>query len=154
MSLVRRERHQAILEIVGAREVGSQEELRHLLANRGMEVNQSTLSRDLRDLRIARVPSPTGYRYVASEAPVEEPSRAALATILPQLFVRVDGVDHLVVLKTVPGGGQTVAHALDKEPATDIIGTIAGDDTILMICRSEQARERVVRRLAQLGRGG
>jgi transcriptional regulator of arginine metabolism len=91
---------------------------------------------------------------VASEAAVEEPSRAALASILPQLFVRVDGVDHLVVLKTAPGGGQTVAHALDREPATDIIGTIAGDDTILMICRSEQARERVVRRLEKLGRGG
>ena len=154
MTLSRRERHQAILEIIGAREVGSQEELRHLLANRGMEVNQSTLSRDLRDLRVARVPSPTGYRYVASETAVEEPSRAALASILPQLFVRVDGVDHLVVLKTAPGGGQTVAHALDREPATDIIGTIAGDDTILMICRSEQARERVVRRLEKLGRGG
>ena len=80
MSLVRRERHQAILEIVGAREVGSQEELRHLLANRGMEVNQSTLSRDLRDLRIARVPSPTGYRYVASEAPVIRPNRIGIDT--------------------------------------------------------------------------
>ena len=154
MSPSRLERHQLILELIAAREVQSQEELRHLLSNRGMEVTQSTLSRDLRDLRIARVPSPTGYRYVASEAAPEEPSRAALAAILPQLFVRVDGVDHLVVLKTVPGGGQTVAHALDREPATDIIGTIAGDDTILMICRSEQARERVVRRLAQLARGG
>ena len=152
MSPSRLERHQLILELIAAREVQSQEELRTLLSNRGMEVTQSTLSRDLRDLRIARVPSPTGYRYVASEAAAEEPSRAALAAILPQLFVRVDGVDHLVVLKTVPGGGQTVAHALDREPATDIIGTIAGDDTILMICRSEQARERVVKRLGQLAK--
>ena len=141
----KRARQQAVLELISAREIGSQEELRQMLLKRGWDVTQSTLSRDLRDLRIARVPTDEGLRYVVSEAPSEDAVRTSLAAILPQLFVRVDGVGHLAVLKTVPGGGQTVAHALDKEPATDLLGTIGGDDTILMICRSEQARERIVR---------
>ena len=151
MTATKRDRQQAILELIGAREIGSQEELRQLLFNKGWDVTQSTLSRDLRDLRIARVPTDHGYRYVVSDGG-EEGSRAPLASILPQLLVRLDGVSHMIVVKTVVGGAQTVAHALDRESSPDILGTIAGDDTILMICRSEQARERVARRLASLGK--
>lgn len=148
----KRDRQHAILDLIGAREIGSQEELRQLLLNRGWDVTQSTLSRDLRDLRIARVPTDHGARYTVTEGGSEETGRAPLATLLPQLMVRLDGVSHMIVVKTVSGGAQTVAHALDKESSPDILGTIAGDDTILMICRSEQARERVARRLASLGR--
>jgi transcriptional regulator of arginine metabolism len=149
----KRDRQHAILELIGTREIGSQEELRQLLFKQGWDVTQSTLSRDLRDLRVARVPTDHGVRYVAgSDQAAEEGGRAPLAAILPQLLVRVDGVGHLIVLKTVSGGAQTVAHALDREPSADLLGTIAGDDTILMICRSEQARERVARRLTSLGK--
>lgn len=154
MTASKRDRQHAILELIGTREIGSQEELRQLLFKRGWDVTQSTLSRDLRDLRIARVPTDDGLRYVVSaEGTAEEGAvRTPLATLLPQLFVRVDGVGHMVVLKTVTGSAQTVAHALDRESNTDILGTIAGDDTILMVCRSEQARERVAKRLAGLGK--
>lgn len=153
MTASKRDRQHAILELIGTREIGSQEELRQLLFKHGWDVTQSTLSRDLRDLRVARVPTDHGVRYVAGgDAAGEEGGRAPLAAILPQLFVRVDGVGHLIVLKTVSGGAQTVAHALDREPNADLLGTIAGDDTILMICRSEQARERVARRLSALGK--
>ncbi len=152
MTASKRDRQHAILELIGTREIGSQEELRQLLHNRGWDVTQSTLSRDLRDLRIARIPTDHGLRYVVSETGSEEAGRAPLASILPQLLVRLDGVSHMIVVRTVAGGAQTVAHALDRESSTDILGTIAGDDTILMICRSEQARERVARRLAALGK--
>jgi len=149
----KRDRQNAILEVIGTREIGSQEELRQLLFKRGWDVTQSTLSRDLRDLRIARVPTGDGLRYVvSSDTTGEDGGRAPLATLLPQLFARLDGVGHLIVLKTATGGAQTVAHALDREASADILGTIAGDDTILMICRSEQARERVARRLSMLAK--
>lgn len=154
MTASKRDRQHAILELIGTREIGSQEELRQLLYRQGWDVTQSTLSRDLRDLRIARVPTAHGVRYVVSDGNGEDASRAPLAAILPQLLVRLDGVGHLIVLKTVSGGAQTVAHALDRESSSDILGTIAGDDTILMICRSDQARERVARRLTTLGKGG
>lgn len=152
MTASKRDRQQAILELIGHREIGSQEELRQLLHNKGWDVTQSTLSRDLRDLRIARVPTDHGYRYVVSDSGGEDGGRAPLAALLPQLLVRLDGVSHMIVVKTVTGGAQTVAHALDRESSPDILGTIAGDDTILMICRSEQARERVARRLATLAK--
>ena len=146
----KRERQHAILELIGTREIGSQEELRQLLHKQGWDVTQSTLSRDLRDLRVARVPTADGLRYVAGEGGADDGSRAPLAAILPQLFLSLDGVGPLLVLKTVIGGAQPVASAIDAEASADILGTIAGDDTILMICRSEQARERVARRLGGL----
>lgn len=152
MTVSKRERQHAILELISTREIGSQEELRQLLTKRGWDVTQSTLSRDLRDLRVARVPTAHGVRYVVSDAGSDDGTRAPLAGILPQLFQRLDGVSHMIVLKTVVGGAQTVASAIDAEADPDILGTIAGDDTILMICRSEQARERVARRLTALGR--
>lgn len=151
MTASKRDRQHAILELIATREIGSQEELRQSLFKRGWEVTQSTLSRDLRDLRIARVPTDRGLRYIVSDSG-DDATRAPLAAILPQLFVRLDGVSHMIVLKTVIGGAQTIASAIDKESSSDILGTIAGDDTILMICRSEPARERVARRLVTLGK--
>ena len=152
MTASKRDRQTAILELIASRDVGSQEELRQLLFKRGWDVTQSTLSRDMRDLRIARVPTDQGVRYTVGDGSVDDGSRAPLASVLPQLFLRLDGVGHLIVLKTVVGAAQTVASAIDTESNADILGTIAGDDTILMICRTEQARERVAKRLSTLGR--
>lgn len=152
MTATKRERQHAILDLISTREIHSQEELRQLLLRRGWDVTQSTLSRDLRDLRIARVPTANGVRYTVSEPAPDDGTRAPLAAILPQLFLRLDGVGHLIVLKTVVGAAQTVASAIDRESDPDILGTIAGDDTILMICRGESSRERVARRLAAIGR--
>ena len=129
----KRERHDTILEIVDSRVVSS----------------QATLSRDLRELRLARVPTPEGARYAITDGSIEE-SRAALDTLLPQLFLRIDGVSEMLVLRTVPGGAQPIAAALDGEGWSDVLGTVGGDDTILIICRSVAARERVLRRLKAL----
>ena len=143
------ERHTAIREIVEARAVGSQEELRRLLRQRGWDVTQSTLSRDLRELRLARVPTADGARYVVTDA-APEPDRVTLDSLLPQLFDRIDGVGELLVLHTLPGGAQAIAFALDSEQWPDLLGTIAGDDTVLLVCRSAQARERMGRRIRTL----
>ena len=145
----KRERHDTILEIVSSRVVSSQEDLRKLLLQRGWDVTQATLSRDLRELRLARVPTPEGARYAITDGSIEE-SRAALDTLLPQLFLRIDGVSEMLVLRTVPGGAQPIAAALDGEGWADILGTVGGDDTILIICRSVASRERVHRRLKAL----
>jgi transcriptional regulator of arginine metabolism len=147
----KRDRHRTILELVAAHAVGSQEELRRLLAGRGWEVTQSTLSRDLHELRLARVPTADGVRYAPTDARAEpDPGRTALAALLPQLFARIDGVGELVVLHTVPGGAQPIAVALDGARWPDVLGTVGGDDTILIVCRSSAARERVITRIQQL----
>jgi len=145
----KRERQGAIREVIAARPVHSQEELRRLMLQRGWDVTQSTLSRDLREMRVARVPDGEVAHY-SSTAASEESGHPALEILLPPLFDRVDGVGELVVLRTVPGGAQSVAVALDGENWPDVLGTIAGDDTILIVCRSTGARERLVRRLAAI----
>jgi transcriptional regulator of arginine metabolism len=147
------ERHSTIRELIESRAVESQEELRKLLLQRGWDVTQSTLSRDLREMRLARIPVGDGVRYAFADHGAEEEGKATLGLLLPTLFDRVDGVGELIVLKTVPGGAQPIGAALDAEDPPDVLGTIAGDDTILIICRSPGARERLMRRLLKLAQG-
>lgn len=148
----KRERHLAIRDIVESQAVHSQDELRKLLRERGCDVTQSTLSRDLHELRLARIPTGDGVRYAFTDSAVamDEDDRGSLDHLLPQLFDRVDGTGELVVLHTVTGGAQPVAAAIDSESWPDVLGTIAGDDTILLVCRSAEARTRVTRRLMTL----
>lgn len=151
----KRERHLAIHGIVESRAVQSQDELRKLLRERGCDVTQSTLSRDLHELRLARIPTDDGVRYAFTDGAIatDEDDRGSLDHLLPQLFDRVDGTGELVVLHTVTGGAQPVAAAIDSESWPDVLGTIAGDDTILLVCRSAEARTRVTRRLMSLAGG-
>ncbi len=149
-------RHHIIREIVTARAVASQEELRKQLLRRGWDVTQSTLSRDLRELRLARIPDEQGrVRYTFSEngAAAAEEQTHQLEAMLPQLLMDVEGVQVLAVARTMKSGAQPVAEALDQLEWPDIAGTIAGDDTVLIICRSVPGRERVVKRLRTYLRG-
>ncbi len=144
------DRHNTIRDLIESRLVASQEELRKQLRQRGWDVTQSTLSRDLREMRVARVPDAEGGARYAMTSSAPDPSRVTLDTLLPQLFDRLDGVGELLVLHTVPGSAQTIAYALDSEGWPDLLGTIAGDDTILMICRSAAVREKMARRIRTL----
>ncbi len=145
----KQERQATIRDLVSSRPVESQEELRKLLRQRGWDVTQSTLSRDLREMRLARLPSEDGRMRYAVMGGGDEGS-PTLETLLPPLFVDVDGVGELLVLNTHRGGAQPVAEALDNEEWPEVLGTIAGDDTILIICRSGGQREKVARRIRAL----
>lgn len=145
----KRERQNTILELIRTEHVASQEQLGRLLRQRGWDVTQATLSRDLHDLGVARVPTRDGVRYGVPGSSAEG-AEAQLEALLPQLYVSVDGVGELLVLKTVTGGAQSIAVVLDAEAWPEVLGTIAGDDTILLICRSSAARERLARRLRAL----
>ena len=147
-------RQAAILDLVADNVVGSQEELRQLLLARGLDVTQATLSRDLRDLHLARISETGGARYVLPESLAPEDDKPLLATLLPQLFSRVDGVGELIVLHTVASGAQPIAEAIDQEEFPEVLGTIAGDDTILIVTRSVVARLELTDRLRELAREG
>jgi transcriptional regulator of arginine metabolism len=147
-------RQAAILDLVAEHVVSSQEDLRQLLLARGMDVTQATLSRDLRDLHLARVSEIGGARYVLPESLAADDDKPLLATLLPQLFSRVDGVGELVVLHTVASGAQPIAEAIDLEEFPEVLGTIAGDDTILIVTRSAVARVQLTERLRALAGEG
>jgi transcriptional regulator of arginine metabolism len=152
VTAAKQDRQNAIREIVGSRPVASQEELRQLLAERGWDVTQSTLSRDMRDLRLARIPTAAGTRYTTAESTAHDDGRATLAAIFPQFFVRLDTMREFLVVRTKIAGAQPIAEAIDIEDNPDILGTIAGENTILIICRSDAARDRVAKRLLSLAR--
>ena len=141
------ERQQAILELIQLHEVASQEELRRKLLERGVSVTQATLSRDLHELGVARVPTEDGARYALPESLAVDDDKPNLGLLLPQLFSHVDGVGELVVLHTVASGAQPIAEAIDAEDWPDVLGTIAGENTILLICRSAEARMKVIGRI-------
>ena len=147
------ERHAAVLELIGAHLVGSQEELRKLLGKRGIDVTQATLSRDLRELGVVRVPGEDGARYALPETVVGE-AIPAVETLLPRFFSSIDGVGELIVLKTLASGAQPVSEALDAAGWREVVGTVAGENTILVICRSAAARQEVTLRLTKLASGG
>ncbi len=141
------QRQQVIREIVSAKAVASQEELRQQLAKRGWDVTQSTLSRDLRELRLARIPDAQGNSRYAFSDGGDDDELMQLERMLPQLLTAAEGVQVLVVARTIKSGAQPVAEALDQLEWPDVAGTIAGDDTVLIICRSTEGRERVLKKL-------
>ena len=146
------QRHAAILELVQEHDVASQEELRSLLASRGTSVTQATLSRDLRELGIVRVPGEEGARYARPETLAGE-AVPALESMLPQYFASIAGVGELVVLHTLASGAQPTSEAIDAAGWKEVLGTVAGENTILIICRSAQARQEVTLRLTALAHG-
>jgi transcriptional regulator of arginine metabolism len=139
----RDERRQAIVALVHARPVRSQAELAGLLAERGHEVNQATLSRDLRDLGLRK--GPGGYELPAELRQGEADHALGLAHAVREWLLRVASAHNQLVLRTPPGGAQPLALALDRQPPAGVLGTIAGDDTVLVIC----AEPRIARRVAQ-----
>ncbi len=142
-------RQATILEITGAHVISSQEELRRRLARRGIIVTQATLSRDLRELGLVRVPTDTGARYLRQEA-ISDEVKPSLEALLPQLFSSISAVSELVVLHTVASGAQPISEAIDAENWPELLGTIAGENTILIVCRSASAQRAVVARLTRL----
>lgn len=144
----KRARHQQILEVIRGTRVSSQEALRELLQERGTEVTQATLSRDMRELRLVKVPAADGTPFYSS--PDEWDSTPSLESLLPALYHSADGVDHLLIVRTMKGGAQTVAAAIDWEEWPEVLGTLAGDDTILIILRDPAKLANVRSRLEKM----
>ncbi len=147
----KRERHAAILDMIRSRRVSSQEELRELLREADIEVTQATVSRDIRELRLVKVPGGDGQAHYT--LPEEWEHTPPLERLLPTLFVSAEGSRNLLVVRTMTGGAQAVALAIDWEEWPEVLGTIAGDDTILLVCREDAQVDKVRRRLEQVAAG-
>lgn len=138
-------RHALILRVVTEERIENQDRLRAALARHGLEVAQATLSRDLRELGLVKLGDPAGGSFYAR--PGEVAARPPLEKLLPALVRSVDGVGPFVVLRTAEGSAGTVSAALDQARWDEVLGTLAGDDTILVITRSERLRLVVAERI-------
>lgn len=138
-TLEKTRRRQAILELIATTSIPSQHELARALRARGFRVTQATLSRDLKDLRISRIPTDDGYAYAVTEGE----SREAEAGLVEREVLGVEANESIIVLRTLAGRAQGVGVYIDGLKQAEILGTIAGDDTVLVLPRS-------VRRTAKL----
>ncbi len=146
MSVTKRFRQNQILKLVATEQIGSQDELRRRLSHFRFRVNQATLSRDLRELKLVKTEN--GYKPLGASA--EEKPAPTLAQVLREFLTDLRPAQNLLVLKTPPGGAQPIAFALDREGWKEIAGTVAGDDTILLILPSNKVRVAVQKRLEDL----
>jgi transcriptional regulator of arginine metabolism len=146
-------RQSVILELITQQDVTSQEQLRALLRGRGTDVTQATLSRDIRDLGLVKAASDGAYRLPTRARPMAPDPDGLVRRAVDEYLRSFERVDQLMVLKTDPGQAQALAIALDRSAVPDVVGTIAGDDTILVICRSAANATAFGDRLAGLMRG-
>ena len=144
----KRDRQEAILDIIRTHRVPNQMELRELLAEVGFEVTQATLSRDLRDLRLVKVPGAEGGGHYT--LPDEWEHTPPLETLLPALFVSAEGTGNLLLVRTMTGGAQAVALGIDWEEWPEVLGTVTGDDTILLVIRQPEQMGEVQKRIEEI----
>jgi transcriptional regulator of arginine metabolism len=146
---MKQERHNAIRELLAGAQITNQDELRRKLRRRGFEVTQATLSRDIHELRIYK--GPAGYTLPNGNgnmsAAEEDDGPPSVAEVLESFGMRVRHAMNQVILRTVLGGAQPVAAALDHEEWPEVVGTIAGDDTVLIICQDARHATNVEARL-------
>ncbi|HXE76501.1 MAG TPA: ArgR family transcriptional regulator [Candidatus Xenobia bacterium] len=140
-------RHQQILDIIARQPVLNQEVLRRELSRRGLRVTQATLSRDLKELGLLKTPH--GYA-LPSAVGASGPPLPPLPHLLKEFVTEIREAQNLLVLKTNIGSAQPVAAALDTEQWQGIVGTVAGDDTILVISPSRKAAQGVAQRIREM----
>jgi transcriptional regulator of arginine metabolism len=140
-------RHGQILRLVTDARIANQEELRRRLANQKLRVTQATLSRDLQELRLVKTHE--GYKPEAA-LPEESASLPSLTRALGEFLLDIRPAENLLVLKTPPSGAQPLAAAVDGAKFPETAGTVAGDDTVLIITPNRKSRESLQKKIETL----
>ena len=144
---MRRLRHNAILELVRSGDITSQEDLMRGLRARNITVSQSTLSRDIQELRLAKA---GGVYTVVDAEPAIQQSEGSLSRIIRDFMVDIDVAQNIVVVKTGPGHASTVSQALDEAGWPEWVGSIAGENTVFAVARSIKDAKKLEGRLRKL----
>lgn len=147
--MTKSERQHKIVELINEYNISTQTELTNRLIEAGFDVTQATTSRDLQEMRIMKVTLADGtYKYAtAKETDIKINDK--LQTVFEQCLVSVDYAINIVVLKTISGAAQAVGYALDSFTWEEIIGSIAGDDTVMIVVRNEKSAKQLVARLTK-----
>ncbi len=150
----RRDRERRIREIIARQPVETQEELVDILRRQGMAVTQATISRDIKRLGLVKAPWTDGrFHYVLPERPSPADILRRLQHAVAEYVLSVSSGEELVVVHTLTGRANAVAAAIDEMQWEDVVGTVAGDDTILVVPRRRAARDRVLEKLHRLMEG-
>ncbi|MEI3606771.1 transcriptional regulator ArgR [Pseudogracilibacillus sp. SE30717A] len=143
-------RHIKIKEIISENDIETQDELVNRLKNLGFKVTQATVSRDIKELHLVKVPSSTGrYKYSTPTEHRFNP-QDKLKRLIMEAFVSIDHASHFIVLKTLPGNAHALGVIIDDLDWEEIMGSICGDDTCLIICRTEENAREIEQRFLNL----
>ena len=143
-------RHAKIIELINKNQIGTQEELAEYLNREGFKVTQATVSRDIRDLRLTKVPAGNGkQRYVAHQEDVNMMSERYIR-VLREGFIAMDMAQNILVIKTVSGMAMAVAAAIDALKWSEVVGSIAGDDTVMCAIRSVEDTVTVMDKISKI----
>ena len=153
--MTKHERQSRLLALIESREIATQEDLVAGLLATGLRVTQATVSRDVKELGIIKVTSSSGSQKYVPMDRTGEVSAGRLMKVFAETAVSCDSALNTIVVRTLPGMAQACASAIDSMRIDDLLGSIAGDDTVLIIARTESLatmlRERILR---MIGRGG
>lgn len=144
------QRHLKIREIISQYDIETQDELVDKLREAGFHVTQATVSRDIKELHLVKVPTPDGRYKYSLPVDLRTNPQQKLKRMLVDSFVSIDHAENLIVLKTLPGNAQAVAALIDSLDWPEIMGTIAGDDTILIICKEKEKTGELARRFLDM----
>lgn len=144
------QRHIKIREILANQEIETQDELVESLRAAGFNVTQATVSRDIKELQLIKTPLNSGHYKYALPTEQRFNPESRLRRVLSDHFVSIDFTDNLIVLKSLPGTANAIGALLDNLEWSGLMGTICGDDTILMICRSREQSKDMVDRIKSL----
>lgn len=144
------ERQRLIKKLMNEHDIQKQEDFVALLEGAGVNVTQATISRDIKDMQLIKVPSPSGgYRYsLPAQQTVDTEKK--LKRVLFDAYVSMDVQDYFIVLKALPGNGTAIATLIDQMDFSDIFGTIGGDDTVLIIAKTPAAAQDLYQTLTNL----
>jgi transcriptional regulator of arginine metabolism len=142
-------RQSLILDVIRREPVRSQEQLRHRVRAAGFDVTQATLSRDIRELGLVKGGAEGAYQSAAPAPANGQSARPLLQRALAEYLTRVDRVQQMVLLRTGPGQAQLLGVAIDRAHLPEVVGTIAGDDTILVIAPDVRRARALVKRLEE-----
>lgn len=143
-------RHIKIKELISQYEVETQDELVELLKQNGFNVTQATVSRDIKELQLIKVPTANGiYKYSLPQEPHFNPLNK-LKRLMSDSFKSIDYSENLIVMKTLPGNANAIGALIDGLQWEELMGTICGDDTILIIVRNKESTPAIVNRFKDL----
>lgn len=146
----KKSRHSEILRLIENQNIGTQEELTEILINKGYSVSQSTVSRDISDLNLIKVEY-GNKKYKYSKAIVkEEYLSPQIVSLFKQIIVSMDCANNLIVIKTLSGNASAAGMAIDGMQFSQILGTVAGDDTLLVIAKTNSDAELILKSLRTL----
>ena len=136
------QRQAAIIDLISNHEIDTQEELTARLREMGFHSTQATISRDIKELRLIKIASSNGgYKYSIAESEQDSGFVPRVRNIFRECVIKVDVAQNLVVIKTITGMANAAAFALDTMKISEIVGTIAGDDNVLIILRDNESAE-------------